>query len=159
MNGRKCAIPNYQRAETKEDPPAGRGGAADITRDAKAFTALVRNRIFTFLRGLAIGEFEQALAALSSPEQPEGEAWTAARLREVMEEYHAGHEYICLDPNARNTRHTYVVPSEDKKFWRVQQMLLDPEEENDWVAEFAVDLAKSRQANEPELRLRRLGKL
>jgi superfamily II RNA helicase len=154
----KMRDPNYQRAATKEMRPPG-AEEADITRDAKAFTALVRNRIFTFLRGLAIGEFEQALAALSSPEQPEGEAWTAARLREVMEEYHAGHEYICLDPNARNTRHTYVVPSEDKKFWRVQQMLLDPEEENDWVAEFVVDLAKSREANEPELRLRRLGKL
>ena len=79
-----------------------------------------------------------------------------------MEEYHVEHEYICLDPNARNLRHTYVIPSDDtddKRSWRVQQMLLDPEEHNDWVAEFEVDLAQSRAASEPALRLRRLGAL
>ncbi|MEO6182313.1 MAG: DUF3516 domain-containing protein, partial [Verrucomicrobiota bacterium] len=64
-----------------------------------------------------------------------------------------------LDPNARNIRHTYVTPSEDKRSWRVQQMLVDPEEQNDWVAEFEIDLAQSRLAGKPFLRLRRLGKL
>jgi len=56
-------------------------------------------------------------------------------------------------------RHTYVVPSEDKKSWRVQQMLVDPEEHNDWVAEFDVDLPASRTSGEPVLSLRRLGPL
>jgi len=41
----------------------------------------------------------------------------------------------------------------------VQQMLVDPEGHNDWVAEFEVDLAASRQAGEPVLRLRRIGAL
>src|ERR1017187_5676475 len=77
------------------------------------------------------------------PTDAEGQPWTADRLRAAMEAYELEHERICLDPNARNTRHTYVVPSEDKKSWRVQQMLVDPEEDNDWVAEFEVDLAQS----------------
>ena len=65
-----------------------------------------------------------------------------------------------LDPEARNRRHTYVVPNEeDKNRWRVQQMLVDPEEFNDWTAEFDVDLARSRETGEPALRLRRLGLL
>jgi hypothetical protein len=38
-------------------------------------------------------------------------------------------------------------------------MLVDPEEHNDWVAEFEVDLARSREASEPVLRLTRLGSL
>jgi hypothetical protein len=37
---------------------------------------------------------------------------------------------------------------------RLQQILVDPEEHNDWVAEFEVDLALSRAANKPTLRLR-----
>ena len=41
----------------------------------------------------------------------------------------------------------------------MQQMLVDPEMYNDWVAEFEVDLAASRKAQEPVLRLRRLGSL
>ena len=69
------------------------------------------------------------------------------------------HERICLDPNARNARHTYVVPSEDKKTWRVQQMLVDPEGHNDWVAEFEVDLVRSRAEGEAFVRLRRIGAL
>jgi superfamily II RNA helicase len=156
----KMRDPNYQRAETKEvRPPGAEEAEQDITRDTKAFTALARNHIFTFLRGLVIGEFEQALAALASPEQPGGEPWTPGGLRAALEAYHAEHERLCLDPNARNLRHTYVTPSEDKQSWRVQQMLIDPEEKNDWVAEFEVDLPQSRAANEPFLRLRKIGPL
>jgi hypothetical protein len=76
-----------------------------------------------------------------------------------MEAYELEHERICLDPNARNARHTYIIPSEDKKSWRVQQMLVDPEEANDWVAEFEADLAQSRTLGEPFLQLRRIGSL
>ena len=36
-------------------------------------------------------------------------------------------------------------------------MLVDPEEHNDWVAEFEVDLAESRKAGEPIMKLIRLG--
>jgi hypothetical protein len=35
-------------------------------------------------------------------------------------------------------------------------MLVDPEGHNDWVAEFAVDLAVSRQTGEPVVSLRRV---
>jgi len=76
-----------------------------------------------------------------------------------MEAYESDHKRLCLDPNARNARHTYVTPSEDKKTWRVQQMLVDPKEDNDWVAEFEVDLGESRKLGEPALRLRRIGSL
>ena len=38
-------------------------------------------------------------------------------------------------------------------------MLVEPEEHNDWVAEFEVDLARSREIGEPMLRLVRLASL
>jgi hypothetical protein len=156
----KMRDPNYQRAETKEvRPPGAEEAAADITRDTKAFTAAIRNRVFTFLRGLVNQDYEQAIANLTSPEGPDGAPWTAARLQQALDAYHAEHKYICLDPNARNIRHTYTIPAEDKRTWRVQQMLVDPEEHNDWVAEFEVDLARSREAAEPVLRLVKLGSL
>ena len=198
----KMRDPNFQRIETKEArPPGAEEAAQDITRDAKAFTAAIRNRIFAFLRGLVIADYEAALASLSEgrvtrapdpdsdnqsqglaelappkdsgradrqvsqdaqqrvPTDADGQPWTADRLRAAMEAYQQEHERLCLDPNARNVRHTYVVPAEDKKSWRVQQMLVDPEEANDWVAEFDVDLAQSRARGEPCLQLRRLGSL
>jgi len=156
----KMRDPSYQRAETKEvRPPGAEEAAKDITRDTKAFTALIRNRIFSFLRGLENSDFEQALTYLSSTEDPEGQPWTAARLKQAVDAFQADHERICLDPEARNSRHTYVTPSEDKLTWRVQQMLVDPEGHNDWVAEFSVDLQASREDAEPVLRLRRVGSL
>ena len=183
----KLRDPNYRPGETKEvRPPGAEEAAQDITRDTKAFTAALRNRIFTFLRGLVIEDFESALANLSSvstgepltpslslsdgervaegrergvPPDAEGQPWTAARLQAALDAYYADHERICLEHDARNARHTYVVPAEDKKSWRVQQMLVDPAEHNDWVAEFDVDLIASRQQSEPVLRLRRLGSL
>jgi hypothetical protein len=87
------------------------------------------------------------------------QAWTVESLEQAMEDYLTKHQQLLLTPEARNIRHTFVTPSEDKKTWRVQQMLVDPEEHNDWVAEFEVDLAESRAANEPVLRLRRVGSL
>jgi Domain of unknown function (DUF3516) len=156
----KMRDPGYQRTESKEvRPPGADEAAADITRDAKSFTAAIRNRVFAFLRGLVNGDYENALTHLASPEDPEGQPWTPERLRQAFDDYLVEHRYLCLDPNARNMRHTYAIPSEDKQHWRVQQMLVDPDEHNDWVAEFGVDLAQSRAAGEPALRLRRIGPL
>jgi hypothetical protein len=196
----KMRDPNYQRAETKEvRPPGAEEAAADITRDTKAFTAAIRNRIFTFLRGLVVEDYEAALATLLvapvskpavSPTSPSADGkttpsagaqersagletrdtadlevgatdqpWTAAHLAELTNQYYAAHRQLLLSPEARNLRHTYVTPSDDQKSWRVQQMLVDPDGHNDWVAEFAVDLAKSREAGEPVLRLLKLGSL
>ena len=156
----KMRDPNYQAEVTKEvRPGVPQDAPPDITRDAKAFTAAIRNRVFSFLRALVNRDYEQALANLSSPQNADGESWSAARLEEILKNYHAEHEHICLDPNARNLRHTYVAPSDDKQSWRVQQMLIDPDEHNDWVAEFEVDLAASRLKGEPVLQLRKLGPL
>jgi hypothetical protein len=186
----KMRDPNYEARLAAERaaiagvdlrPPGAEEAAQDTTRDPKAFTAAIRNRIFTFLRGLVIGDDEAALVTLvgspsPQPSLPVGERehagrvsefdsdpgaqpWTAERLARLMEAYHAEHEQLLLTPEARNLRHTYVTPSDDQKTWRVQQMLVDPAGHNDWVAEFDVDLAKSRAAGEPVLRLHRLGPL
>jgi hypothetical protein len=218
----KMRDPNYQRAETPEArPPGAEEAAADITRDVKTFTATIRNRIFTFLRGVVNQDYETALAGLQEsvrsqsdeaqtsepmslarphpdplpqeretashpaetsnapgldptraefPPLPgeragvrednlsaEGGAWTVGRLRQAVDAYHVEHQRICLDPSARNLRHTYVLPSEDKRTWRVQQVLVDPEEHNDWLVEFEVDLPRSRATGQPVLRLQRMG--
>jgi len=157
----KMRDPNYRpRGEQAEvRPPGAEEAAADITRDAKALTATIRNRIFTFLRAVVSGDFEAALAIVNAQLSAEEEPWTTERLRQALEAYHAGHEYLRLDPEARNVRHTYVTVSEDKRSWRVQQMLIDPAEANDWVVEFTVDLPASQAAGEPVLQLVRLGSL
>lgn len=161
----KMRDPEYRPADAKDlRPPGAEEAAKDITRDKKSFTAALRNRIFTFLRSLTLGEFDEAVAQLAEdamaaefPWDADSEPWTAVRLKGLMEAYRAGHGTLRLDPEGRNLRHTYVVPDDGAKTWRIQQMLVDPEAVNDWVAEYEVDLEASREEGRPVMDLLRLG--
>jgi superfamily II RNA helicase len=159
----KMQDPDYLPGETTGKagmdlrPPGAETEQPDITRDRRTFTAAIRNRIFGFLRAWATGDMTAALAGLDSPNDGDGRPWKPEQLKDALDTYLVDHHYLRLDPEARNLRHTYVQPSEQS--WCVQQMLIDPEMYNDWVAEFEVDLAASRERQEPVLRLRRLGSL
>ncbi len=139
-------------------PPGVETMAPDVTRDAKAFTAAIRTLVFTFLRAWSTGRHAAALAALDAPppDHPDAGAWTAERLRSALEDYRVDHEGVRLDPEARNIRHTHVIATEDGRTWRVEQVLVDAEQHNDWMVECAVDLQASREANRPVLWLRRI---
>lgn len=140
--------------------PPGADAPPDVTRDPKSFTAAIRTRVFAFIRAWSMGDDEAALAALAvlaSPLDDTGEPWTTDRLKAAREAHRVEHKAIRLDPEARNLRHTHVKPSEDGASLRVQQMLIDTEGINDWLAEFDVKLAASKEANEPVVRLARIG--
>jgi hypothetical protein len=57
------------------------------------------------------------------------------------------------DPKARNPENTRIV-SKDDGVWRVEQILLDVEEANDWALVLAIDLRRSREEARPVLELR-----
>ncbi|HAB15556.1 MAG TPA: DUF3516 domain-containing protein [Verrucomicrobiota bacterium] len=159
--------PNYQpttASTTELRPPGAEEAAQDVTRDLKAFTAAIRAKIFLFLRAWSDADFDAAISVLPSvltsvggAEPGDGEEpMELENLRLARDRYLANHIRLCLDPEARNARHTYVIPSEDRKTWRVQQVLTDPDGDNDWIADFLVDLAASRATKEPVLRLLRV---
>ena len=80
-------------------------------------------------------------------------------MKSALDAYRVEHGTLRFDPEARNLRHTHVSESGDGAAWRVEQMLVDPDMHNDWVAEFEVDLSASRQRQAPALRLVRIGPL
>ncbi len=159
----KLRDPAYRPREARDlRPPGADEAERDITRDARAFTAAIRDRVFTFLRALQVQDLDAAAAALAPPgagegADPDGQPWTPDRLKALLEAYRADHGLFRLDPEGRNLRQTYVLPDPAADAWRVQQMLVDPDGFNDWAAEFHVDLAASRAAGTPALRLERLG--
>ena len=133
----------------------------DITADGRAFTAAIRTRVFDALKAWWRGDMEGLLAGLDTPvaiEDPTAVP-TAALLREQLATYLVEHQALRFDPEARNTKHTHVEATPGAAVWRVQQMLVDPEMLNDWVAQFAVDVAASRAAQRPVLWLERIGPL
>jgi hypothetical protein len=161
-------LDEWERMRDPSYQPAGSGGQdmrpprpdepPDVTRDVKAFTAAIRTRIFAFLRAWSIGD-AAALEILDSPRDGNEEPWTIERLRASREAHRLEHPVLRLDPEARNLRHTDVKPAEDGSAWRVEQMLVDSQGLNDWVAEFDVDLGASREVGQPVLRLLRLSSL
>ena len=153
--------PDFQSVPTDESEPAvpGRDEPADVTRDERAFTAAIRTRVFALLRAWSIGDDAAALEELDSEGDRDGQDWTAGRLARAREAFTAENGGLRLDPEGRNRRHTHTQPSDDGATWRVEQMLVDTEGHNDWVAEIEVDLAASRVAAEPVVRLLRLESL
>jgi hypothetical protein len=150
----KMRDPAYLAAETRETrPPGAEEADRDITRDVKKFTALVRSRIFIVIGALSKRDCEAALESVSVPD----DSWTPEFLEATLASYGAEHGVIRLDPEARNMRHTYITPVPAKQLWQVQQVLVDIDGHNDWVAAFEVDLAQSREREEPVLKLIRLG--
>ncbi len=151
-------LPGSGRAALDARP--SRASTYDLTADTRAFTAAIRARIFTVLKAWSRGDGEAVLAALDGRgPQDDAEPWTPERLRAAFEEYLAGHQALRFDPEARNAKHTHLEAPAGAPSWRVQQMLVDSEEANDWVAEFAVDLSASREAQQPVMSLVRIGSL
>jgi superfamily II RNA helicase len=149
-------LAEWERMRSPDAPVAAVEPAreVDVTRNVREFTALVRAEVFRFLRPLAAGNYEGSVGVLVAPP---GQAWSADRLGHVMDGYYDDHERIRLDPEARNGRHTHVEISQDGQSWRVCQVLIDPDERNDWQGEFRVDLAAARESGRPSLELVRVG--
>jgi hypothetical protein len=141
-------------------PPGAEAADADVTRDRKRFTAAIRARVFMCLRSWSLGDHAGAIAAVDPPREGTGDrAWVPDDLKAALEAYRVEHGPLRFDPEARNLRHTHVADAAEGGAWLVEQMLIDPEMHNDWVAAFEVDLAESRDAGHPVLRLCRLGSL
>ncbi|MCC6235691.1 MAG: DUF3516 domain-containing protein, partial [Verrucomicrobiales bacterium] len=148
--------PSYQTAPAAPEvrPPGAEEARQDITRDTRAFTALLRTRIFAFLRALVDGQPDEALAPIpplapSGAETVEGTEASptlppVAKLGQALDEYFATRSRIRLDPEARNHRHTQIRVAEDRATWQILQVLVDPDGNNDFAAEFVVDLTASR---------------
>ena len=162
--------PDFKPADRPEALPPGaeeaaRAAARDVTLDTAAFAASIRARIFAFLASLSRLDCAGALEALSEGAPETGpapaagmSAWNEHRLREALEAYRAEHGMFRLDPEGRAARHTLVDEAIDPGgIRRVTQMLQDGADLNDWSAVFAVDLAASRSAGAPILRLEGFG--
>lgn len=131
------------------DEPAAIEEPRGITDNKRAFTVLLRNAVFRIVRALSERRHDAALRELS------GDDWTADRLDEAIAPYFAEHESIRTDPRARGTEHTLIDEHEDH--WRVRQVLLDPDDHNDWYLDLRVDLDKSDAEHRPVLTLLHLG--
>ena len=131
----------------------------DLTADVPAFLAAIRARVFTALKAWARGDGPATVAALDMPEGAGPGAAPPEALTAAFEAFVPEHGGLRFDPEARNAKHTHVDRREAPSHWRVQQVLVDASDLNDWVAEFDVDIEASRAGQQPVLWLTRVGPL
>ena len=153
--------PGYQAPDSAETEltPGGREPDPTVTQNAQTFTAAIRTQVFTFLRAWSFGADEAALEVIDSSRDGSETRWTPERLATAIDAFRVEHRNLRLDPEARNIRHTHVHASDDGTTWRIEQMLIDLEGLNDWVAELEVGLDASREAGQPVMTLVRLESL
>jgi hypothetical protein len=144
-------VPVPDALETNETDLSPKADHIDITSDEKAFTVLLRNVLFSFLRALVREDFDTALQLVSASEP----TWNVMKFRAAFTDFWPEHSAIRLDPEARSPKFLRIVERTSEE-WRFEQVLCDPEEHNDWALFGRVDLAASRVAGHPVLKLDRI---
>jgi hypothetical protein len=124
----------------------------DLAEDRRALTARVRADLHHVVRALAARDYEAAAAKLVAGDEP----WTADRLSRAMAAYWAAHKVLLATPAARQPKHTRIDELEPRRF-RAQQVLLDPEGDEDWALDCIVDLTEPKPEGTPLLDLQRIG--
>lgn len=131
--------PDYVPVESSGTEAPGK--KIPITRNREAFTRLVRAKVFDVVKAMSRSDWESAVAL------SEGTP-AAVELSVLMSGYFEEHRLIRLDPEARNAKHCYLTDDEESKRWIVEQVLVDPDELNDWSVRVEVDLTACDEKDE-----------
>ncbi len=142
----KLKNPEYV-AEEKSASPVKQ---VPFSRRKVEFERAVRHAVFDFVKELSRGNLTGALELVEAEMTIDG-------LRGAMEAHAIEHGFIRLDPEARSKKHYRSELVEGTRSLRVEQVLVDSEELNDWSAIFEVDVAKSDEKNEVALELIQVG--
>ena len=137
--------------ETLREAAFGGDESRPLTGNTRAFTRMVRNLMFRHVQLFAL-EKERELEELDSylDDAPD---WPA-----LMDDYFDEYDDVDLGPSARGPEHFRVDDSRaageapDGGVWRVEQTILDPEDDRGWRIVAEVDLAESDAAGEVRLR-------
>lgn len=130
-------------------------GPRELTRDPVALKRAARVAIHLVLQDAAARDWEACAARVLPPEvTDELVAAEAKRLEKAFAAHAEARDRFRLDPAGRAAEHTHFDEAEfGAAEWRVAQVLVDPEEVNDWEARFVLDLAATRASGRVELRL------
>lgn len=134
--------PDYKPDQESTEPVAK--GKVCITQDRDTFMRLVRNDIFSFLRMLANKQYQEIDETYSLDTMHPDAKWKYTELGKSMDAYYEDHGWIRLDPAARNKAHTKITESDDRKTWRIEQTLVDPDELNDYQFVFELSLEDAK---------------
>jgi len=107
---------------------------------------MVKALVLQFLVAWGKGDFAAAADCLEPSEE-----FSEKKLAALHKQYIDTHKELRMDAEGRSNKHTSIEKKGDT--WLVQRMLQDYDEQNDWQAEFAVDLVESKMEERLVMRL------
>jgi superfamily II RNA helicase len=135
-------IKNPEAVQTQKE--AVEVDLSDITRNKKGFSIIIRNTVFKLLRMLAQEKFGPLCDSL---EPSTSKTWREPDISAAIKPYYEQHQYISTDKDSRAPRY-HTLTKTDDNFWRVEQILTDADEHNDWMMVLQIDLNKSRESQD-----------
>jgi superfamily II RNA helicase len=136
--------------EAAPDVPLEPEGSADVTRDTRGFTVLVRNELFRLVRALARKGWDEAATLCET-----GGEWTGPKIEQALAPFFEEHRELRTDPAARSPAHLTITKSDYQ--WDFIQVLVDSDDANDWMIAGSVDLEASRTEGRPIIKVKRIG--
>ena len=124
-----------------------------VVKDRHGLTVLVRNALWLRVRLFA----REEIPTLGGLDQPCG--FGERRWRAVLEEFHAAHDELLLDADARSAAY-FLIDDKDEKsqhVWHVTQILHDADGDNDFQIQADLDLDATQEQGEPVFKRYRAG--
>ncbi len=125
----------------------------DPEANPRAFAARIRAEMHALVKALAERNYDEAAQLIK---QDPDEQWTTQRLQEALAPFYAEYERILFDNKARQPHFTLIKQVSPKQ-WGIQQVLLDPAEDNAWMIEGTLLWGEDISPNEPMIMLERIG--
>ncbi|WP_307740174.1 DUF3516 domain-containing protein, partial [uncultured Parolsenella sp.] len=124
-----------------------------VVKDRHGLTVLVRNALWLRVRLFA----REEIPTLGDLDQPWGMG--ERRWRAVLEEFHAAHDELLLDADARSAAY-FLIDDKDEKsqhVWHVTQIIHDADDDNDFQIQADLDLDATQEQGEPVFKHYRAG--
>jgi superfamily II RNA helicase len=145
--------PELEFDQEKQEAARRELRAYELLHDPKALPARIRAETYQLVRSLAEGDYEEAALTVW---QDSDDAWPPERLAETLSPFLAEYEELVFNHEARKSQNTRIEQTSPRT-WDVTQVLVDPEGDNLWYIDAAVDLRTPESFEGPLLRLRRIG--
>jgi superfamily II RNA helicase len=125
----------------------------DPKKNFKAFAARVRAEMHRLVKALAQQDYEEAVLLVRRESEDE---WTEDKFKQAIAPYYAEYPGIDTTPRARAPEFTIIKELKDKH-WQIQQVLVDPNGDNQWMLQGRITIDDKLTADDPWIYLERIG--
>lgn len=121
---------------------------------ARQFANRLRAEMHALVRAIAVGDLElvTSMVRVRDGEEP----WTLERFKQALAPYFAEYQTILTTPESRKP-HLTQITAVDEQTWRIQQVLVDPAGDNQWMVEATLVRDVVFNPGDPILYLERIG--